>query len=63
MKDLITVIIPFYKKKKYFFKTVDSLKNQSYKNFEAIIIYDDEDKSDLGFVKNVLKVIKKKNCD
>jgi len=60
MKDLITVIIPFYKKKKYFFKTVDSLKNQSYKNFEAIIIYDDEDKSDLGFVKNVLKVIKKK---
>ena len=60
MKDLITVIIPFYKKKKYFLKTVNSLKNQSYKNFEAIIIYDDEDKSDLGFVKNVLKVIKKK---
>jgi teichuronic acid biosynthesis glycosyltransferase TuaG len=60
MKDLISVIIPFYKKKKYFFRTINSLKSQSYQNFEAIIIYDDLDKSDLKFVKKTLKAIKKK---
>jgi len=60
MKDLISVIIPFYKKKKYFVKTINSLKNQSYQNFEAIIIYDDLNKSDLKFIQKALKVIKKK---
>ena len=60
MKDLISVIIPFYKKKKYFIKTINSLKKQSYQNYEAIIIYDDPDKSDLKFIKNKLKIIKKK---
>ena len=59
MKDLISVIIPFYKKRKYFFKTINSLKKQSYKNYEAIVVYDDEDKSDLKFVKDKLKIIKK----
>ena len=60
MKNLVSVIIPFYKKRKYFIKTINSLKNQSYKNFEAIVIYDDLDKSDLRFVRKILKRIKKK---
>lgn len=60
MKNLISVIIPFYKKKDYFFKTISSLENQSYKNFEVIIIYDDPDKTDLSHVIKSLKRIKKK---
>ena len=60
MKNLISVIIPFYKKREYFVKTINSLKDQSYKNFEAIVIYDDNDKSDLIFISKVLKGIKKK---
>ena len=60
MKNLISVIVPFYKKRKYFIKTINSLKNQSYKNFEILVIYDDHDKSDLNFVKKTLKNIKKK---
>ena len=64
MENLISVIIPFYKKRKYFIKTINSLKNQTYKNFEAIVIYDDADKSDLSFVRKILKDIKKKkNCN
>ena len=59
MKDLISVIIPFYKKKKYFAATINSLKNQSYQNYETIIIYDDPDKSDLKFIKKTLITIKK----
>jgi len=60
MKNLISVIIPFYKKRKYFIKTINSLKNQTYKNFEVIVIYDDDDKIDLKFVTKTLNNIKKK---
>ena len=60
MKDLISIIIPYFKKKKFFQKTIQSIKNQSYKNFEVILIYDDNDYSDLDFVKKNLKKIKKK---
>ena len=43
-KKELTVIIPFYKKMDKFYKTYLSLKNQSYKNFKTIIVYDDEEK-------------------
>ena len=54
----ISVIIPYFKKKKYFEKTIKSILNQSYKNFEIILIYDDVNQNELIFVKNVLKKIK-----
>ncbi len=64
----VTVIIPYYKKIKYFKKTLKSVLSQSYKNFEIIIIYDDEDKSELNkirfFIKNNKKIkifVNKKN--
>ena len=60
MKTLITIIIPFYKKKKYLKQTIDSIANQTYQNFEVILIYDDVDRSDLPYVKKILKNIKKK---
>jgi len=49
--DLISVIMPFYKKREYFVQSFFSAINQSYKNIEIIVIYDDEDVSDLNFIK------------
>ena len=48
--DLVSVIIPYYKKKNSILYSVNSVLNQTYTNFEIIIIYDDEDKSDLDFI-------------
>jgi len=58
--SLVSIIISFYKKKKYINKTLNSILNQSYKNYEIIFIYDDEDKSDLNHIKSLLKKFKKK---
>ena len=53
--SLISVIIPYFRKKKYILKTINSVINQSYKKFEIIIIYDDEEKRDLEFIKKISK--------
>jgi len=55
--DLISVIIPYYKKKEYIISSINSALNQTYKKVEIIIIYDDLNKEDL----NLLKKIKKKD--
>ena len=60
MEPLISIIIPYYKKKEYITQTINSIIKQSYKNFELIFIYDDPDKSDLKYVKKILKNIKRK---
>ena len=60
MNDLVSIIIPYYRKKPFFEKTIDSINNQTYKNFEIILIYDDNNRSDLLFVKKVLKKNKNK---
>ena len=60
MNDLVSIIIPYYRKKPFFEKTIDSINSQTYKNFEIILIYDDNNRSDLLFVKKVLKKIKNK---
>jgi teichuronic acid biosynthesis glycosyltransferase TuaG len=57
--ELVSIIIPYYKKKKYFYKSFLSAYNQTYKKKEIIIIYDDTDKSDLFYIKNL--IIKYKN--
>ena len=47
MQKKVSVIIPYYKNIKYIFKSVQSVLRQKYKNIEIILIYDDEDQSDL----------------
>ena len=66
--DLVTIIIPYFKKKKFINTAINSVINQTYKNIEIIIIYDDNDKSDLLYLKELSKkhrkikiIINKKN--
>ncbi len=59
-KPLVSIIIPYHKKKNFFKLTIDSIKNQSFQNFEVILIYDDTDLSELSFVKKKLRKIKNK---
>ena len=49
--NLVSIIIPYYKKKKYIKKTINSIINQTYQNLEIIIIYDDPNTNDLDFIK------------
>ena len=51
--NLVSVVIPYYKKKEYFRETIDSVINQTYKNLEIIIIYDDNEKNDLKYIKDL----------
>ena len=56
---LVSVIIPFYKKSKFFKKSIESVLRQSYSNFEIIVIFDDDDLNDLLLVKKAIKKYKK----
>ena len=40
--DLVSVIIPYFKKKDTILSSINSVLDQTYKNFEIIIVYDDE---------------------
>ncbi len=53
MNKLISVIIPYFKKRQYIKSTLDSVINQSHKNLEIIIIYDDKDKKDLKYLQSI----------
>ena len=58
-ENLVSIIIPYYKKKEYILKTINSILNQSYSQFEIIIIYDDENLSDLNYLDKLFKSEKK----
>ena len=45
--NLVSIIMPFYKKKKYILNSIKSILNQNFDNFEIIMVYDDKDKSEL----------------
>ncbi|MDC1169979.1 glycosyltransferase family 2 protein [Candidatus Pelagibacter sp.] len=60
-KDLISVIIPYYKKKKYVKETIKSVLNQTHQNFEIIIIYDDLDLQDLPYLNKIKNFDKRIN--
>ncbi len=54
--DLVSVIIPYYKKRNFVKKTLISVINQSYENFEIFIIYDDTNLNDFEFLKETAKI-------
>ena len=65
---LISVIIPYFKKRLFILKTLNSILDQSHQNLEIILIYDDTNLSDLNFIKKFIKkdkrikiIINKKN--
>ena len=53
--NLVSVIIPYYKKKEYITSSINSVLKQSHKNLELIIIYDDSNHEDLIILKNLKK--------
>lgn len=54
-----SVIIPYFKKKKNIKRTIMSVISQTYSNLEIILIYDDEDQSDLIYLRNLKKLDKR----
>ena len=52
---LVSVIIPYFGKKSFIQKTLTSVLNQTFQDFEIILIYDDENKDDLVYIKKNLK--------
>ena len=54
-KTLISIIITYYKKKIFLKKNYSVYFNQSYKNYELIFVYDDEDKKDIKFINKILE--------
>ena len=59
--ELVSIIIPYYKKGEYIEKTLESVLKQTYINLEIIIIYDDEEKEDLKFIENLTNTDKRIN--
>ncbi len=56
--DKISVIIPYFRKIEFIKKSLKSVFNQTYKNIEIIIIFDDQNKIEL---KKIQSLIKKKS--
>ena len=66
--SLVTIIIPYFKKKNYIKLTIKSILKQKFQNYEILIVYDDDDKSDLNHIYQIKKlddrikiIINKKN--
>jgi teichuronic acid biosynthesis glycosyltransferase TuaG len=66
--SLVTIIIPYFKKKNYIKLTIKSILKQKFQNYEILIVYDDDDKSDLNLIYQIKKldnrikvIINKKN--
>ena len=54
--DLVSVIIPYYKKRNFIKETIVSVINQSYDYLEILIIYDDTNLNDLAFLQEISKL-------
>ena len=56
---LVSIIIPYFRKKEFINKTIRSVINQTYKKFEILIIYDDTENQDFTFIKKLLSIDKR----
>ncbi len=52
---LVSVIIPYYRKINHIRKTLNSVLNQTFQNFEIVLIYDDPVLDDLKLIKDLTK--------
>ena len=52
---VVSVIIPYFKKISYIKKTLQSVLDQTFQDFEIILIYDDVIRDDLVEIKNFIK--------
>ena len=52
---LISIIMPYYKKKAFVEEAINSVLCQTYKKFELLLIYDDENLSDYKYISNLAK--------
>ena len=57
--SLVTIIIPYKNNLKYLFFTLQSIFHQTHKNYKVLIIYDDENFSDLTLIRRYLSKEKK----
>lgn len=55
IKPLVTIITPSYNSKKYIIETIDSVLNQTYTNFEMLIIDDCSNDGSYDLIKNYIK--------
>ena len=53
--DLVSVVIPYFKKREYIKRCIQSVLRQNYKKLEIIIVYDGDDFSDLAYIENLVK--------
>ena len=51
--ELVSIIMPYFKKINFIDETIESILNQTYNKFELLIIYDDVDKGDLNYLKQI----------
>ena len=56
---LVSVIIPYYKKKKYIQTTLQSVLKQTYKKLEIILVFDEGNLTNLKYIKKLSKIDKR----
>ncbi|MDC0876610.1 glycosyltransferase family 2 protein [Candidatus Pelagibacter sp.] len=57
--NLVSIIIPYFKKKDYILDAINSVLNQTYQNFEIIIVYDDFSRLELPLIYEIQKLDKR----
>ena len=50
MEELISIVVPAYNAEKYIETCINSIRNQSYKNIEIIIVNDGSNDSTLNII-------------